>query len=169
MATSSEINLQNGGPGIDDPSGAQVPVRSSRTQTTPQAFRILVVDDDDAIRRFATLVLTAAGYHVLTAHSGDEAIAICQQESLPIHLILADVIMPRLSGRQLASQIKSRQPDTLVLLMSGYPSLTGMLNGIASRSEKHKAECEFIQKPFSPSELLRKVGTILDQRTAAPC
>ncbi len=138
---------------------------------TPQAIpvdpdRILVVDDDEGICRYVGAVLKGAGYEVLYANSGEAALRICDQDP-SIKLILADVLMPNLGGRQLASHIGSSHPQIKVILMSGYPNLSGLLNGIASRTEKIRSECNFIRKPFSPSELTHKVREILSQQAGA--
>lgn len=136
--------------------------------TAPQAtpVRILVVDDDEGICRYVGAVLKSAGYEVLFANSGEAALRICDQDP-SIKLILADVVMPNLGGRQLASHIGSSHSQIKVILMSGYPNLSGLLDGIASRAEKIRSECNFIQKPFSPSELTSKVREILNQQTNA--
>jgi two-component system cell cycle sensor histidine kinase/response regulator CckA len=141
------------------------------TDIAPQAAstdsdRILVVDDDEGICRYVGTVLKAAGYEVLYANSGEAALRICEQDP-SIKLILADVVMPNLGGRQLASHIGSSHSQIKVILMSGYPNLSGLLDGIASRTEKIRSECNFILKPFSPSELTRKVREILNQRAGA--
>ena len=138
--------------------------------TAPEAIpahrdRILVVDDDEGICRFVGTVLNTAGYEVLYANSGEAALRICGQAPF-IKLILADVLMPNLGGRQLASHLGVSHSQIKVILMSGYPNLSGLLDGIASRTEKIRSECNFIRKPFSPSELICKVREILSQQAA---
>jgi CheY-like chemotaxis protein len=127
--------------------------------------RILVVDDDEGICRYVGTVLKGAGYEVLYANSGEAALRICDQDPA-IKLILADVVMPNLGGRRLASHIGSSHSQIKVILMSGYPNVSGLLNGIASRTEKIRSECNFILKPFSPGELTRKVREILSQQAS---
>jgi CheY-like chemotaxis protein len=126
-----------------------------------QSFRILVVDDDEPLRVFTSTVLEEDGYCVLNASNGEEALQICERDPASIHLLVADVVMPRLSGRQLATQFLTLYRDAKVLLISGYPSLSGVLNGIASRSEALQAQCDFLPKPFTGADLLRKVRTLL--------
>lgn len=138
-----------------EPTEFQLPV-------TRDAPRILVVDDDEALRRFAATILDSAGFGVHEADSGEEAIRICEQGPTPMDLVLADVVMPKMSGRQLATHIASHYPQTKVLLMSGFPNVSGLLSGIASRSDKSSAECEFLTKPFTPSGLLQKVRNLLN-------
>ena len=126
-----------------------------------RAKRILIVDDDPRIRRIVSLALTSAGYAVTIASSGHEAITQFESESALIDLVITDVIMPHLSGRQLASRVVALKPGINVLLMSGYPGLTRLFDGIAGRSEAIKADCYFLQKPFSPADLIKTVGEIL--------
>jgi two-component system cell cycle sensor histidine kinase/response regulator CckA len=122
--------------------------------------RILVVDDDDAVRKYVSLALSSAGYKVLEAKSGPEAVSICESETRIIDLMLADVMMPKLGGRQLAQQALALQPSLKVLLMSGYPNVSGFLH-VASRSDKEPAEFDFIPKPFTPAQLIQKVREML--------
>lgn len=123
--------------------------------------QILVVDDDEALRKLVVTVLSAAGHSARPATGPDEALAICADPSIPIDLVVADVVMPKLSGRHLASQIAEIRPHIPILLMSGYPSLSGVLDVMATRSERTRTEFDFIQKPFTPSELVAKVRSVL--------
>ena len=164
LAITSDVNSTVAdGDGCVHVDSAALP--AAQTQQEVFAARILVVDDDEAVHRLASAILTLAGYQVLVANNGAEAVQLCEQEETPVDLVLADVVMPKLSGRQMASQIASFQPSVKVLLMSGYPNVSGLLNGIASRSEKVKADCDFIQKPFTPVELIRRVREKLCDQT----
>ena len=136
--------------------------RTVQRPTMCKLLRILVVDDDEAVRNFVAMVLDLAGFQVLQAQNGDDAIRIAEHEET-IHLVLTDVVMPGPRGRHLANQIASLQPGTRVLLMSGYPNLSGLLNGITGRTEHLTDDYEFIQKPFSPSEIVEKVRSMLAQ------
>jgi two-component system, cell cycle sensor histidine kinase and response regulator CckA len=118
--------------------------------------RIMVIDDDQTLLRYASGVLTTAGFEVLEASSAEEAVRLCEQEHRPIHLILTDVVMPKVSGRQLASQLATLQPGAKVLLMSGYPIVSVLLSGTTNRPD-----CELLRKPFNPTELLAKVRQLL--------
>ena len=91
-----------------------VPRRATGTET------ILVVEDEEALRKVARRTLDAAGYTVLTAADGDEALLICAQHAGEIHLLLTDVVMPRMSGRVLAQELSKARPALKVLYMSGY-------------------------------------------------
>ena len=117
---------------------------------------ILLVEDEPAVRVLAARVLRAQGYIVLEAENGDEALSIAQQRGRAImHLLLTDVVMPRMSGKMLAERMTALLPDLKVLFTSGYANDTiisqGPQPGIA-----------FLQKPFTPATLARKVRDILD-------
>ena len=116
---------------------------------------ILLVEDEGAVRELARDILEANGYAVLEARHGDEALAICERHSEAIHLMLTDVVMPGMNGRELAERLARLRPQTKVLYMSGYTDnaiiLDGVLNGRAV----------FLQKPFTPDALARKVREVL--------
>jgi PAS domain S-box-containing protein len=114
---------------------------------------ILVVEDQAEVRKFATLVLTEYGYRVIAAQSADEALLLCQRER--IDLVLTDVVMPNLSGRDLADRIETLRPGTKVLFMSGYTGNVIEHHGVLEEGAM------FIQKPFSPESLAAKVRAVL--------
>jgi len=140
----------------------QTPVESRSHDRHMEHARILIVDDDAGVRQFVVAALKSAGFEVLDAKDGSDAIRQCEQPGA-IHLVLADVLMPKLSGRQLASQVVARHPEAKVLLMSGYPNVSGFLDGVAGRAEKTKTEYGFIRKPFGPAELIQKIRELLQQ------
>lgn len=127
-----------------------------------EKLRVLLVDDDGSVRRLVAMALHSAGFEVLEAADGNVAVQLCEQTEI-IHLVLADVLMPKLSGRQLASHVVLHHPEAKVLLMSGYPNVTGFLDGVVGRAEKTKTEYGFIQKPFGPAQLIQKIHEILAQ------
>lgn len=96
------------------------------------------------------------GYHVLDADCGADALAVASQYDAPIHLLLTDVVMPRMSGRDLAHALLERRPSARVLFTSGYAD-----HGIVRRGVLD-ADIAFIQKPFPPEALLLKVRETLD-------
>ncbi len=116
---------------------------------------ILLVDDERMVRNVVGAMLQRHGYTVLEAQDGAEALRICHEHAGPIHLLLTDVLMPEMNGRMLAERIRSFRPDIRILYMSGY---TG--NVFPARSDSQSA-IAYIQKPFSPAELARKVREIL--------
>jgi two-component system cell cycle sensor histidine kinase/response regulator CckA len=116
---------------------------------------ILVVEDDEALRTLTVVLLETAGYKVLEAHNAHLAIKLVQKQKEPIHLLLADVIMPAMSGRELAERALEIQPSLKVLFMSGYaPELI-------ARYGATKPGVAMIEKPFTRHSLLAKLKTIL--------
>jgi PAS domain S-box-containing protein len=121
---------------------------------------ILVVEDEEAVRSLVRGVLKANGYRVLEARQPDEALATLQQHDGPIHLVLTDVVIPQMSGRQLAERLVSLHPKTKVLYMSGYADSAVIHHGMLD------AGTAFLQKPFTPGALARKVREVLDSSAA---
>ncbi|MFN8445759.1 MAG: PAS domain S-box protein [Caldilineaceae bacterium] len=131
------------------------------SQTTPQGSEtILLVEDEDAVRTLCRQTLQACGYTVLEACNGPEAIELAQRHSQPIHLLVSDLVMPRMSGQQLAEVLTQARPDLRVLFMSGYTGET------ISRAGLNGTRYNLLQKPFDPSDLSRKVHEVL--RTTTP-
>lgn len=150
-----------------DPKGVSLsiflPVKPPGTLHTPETTgRIIVVDDDAEMRKFVSDALSTVGYDVTVAASGDEVLTLCEKDPTSIQLVIADVVMPQLSGRQLASKLGRLHPDTKILLISGYPNVTGFFDGVIGRSESIKIECNFLQKPFSITDLIERVREILN-------
>jgi signal transduction histidine kinase/CheY-like chemotaxis protein len=118
---------------------------------------ILVVEDEQTILKMTAVILEQMGYAVLTARSPGEAISLAREFAGEINLLITDVVMPDMNGRELAEQIKALYPYTKVLFMSGYTA-----NVIAHRGVLYKG-VNFIQKPFSITELATKVRGVLDE------
>jgi len=125
-----------------------VPVRGTET--------VLVVEDEVSVRSLVRGVLESHGYRVLEACHGADALAISDQHGGPIHLLLTDVVMPEMSGRDLASRVVPRRPGIRVLYMSGYTDDAIVHNGVLD------AGTAFLQKPFTPDALAHKVREVLD-------
>ena len=123
--------------------------------TTSVPKTILVVEDDPVVRGIIQEVLHLGGYRVLEATHGDEAMAVCQRHDGQIDLLLTDVVMPHLGGRQLAEQLHGRYPKMKVLFMSGYMD-DAILREVLSREGM-----AFLPKPFAPESLEQKVRDIL--------
>jgi PAS domain S-box-containing protein len=117
---------------------------------------ILVVEDEDALRTLLCRFFRLYGYDVLEARHGGEALLICERHPGPIHLMVTDVVMPQMSGKELAGRLASLHPEMTVFFMSGYTDsdLTGYG---APESTQH-----FIPKPFRPMDLVKKVRDFLD-------
>ncbi|PIY20275.1 MAG: hybrid sensor histidine kinase/response regulator, partial [Deltaproteobacteria bacterium CG_4_10_14_3_um_filter_60_8] len=128
--------------------GVEVPARGVET--------LLVVEDEGAVRNLAARVLTAAGYQVLTAVNGEEALVLLEDRQGPVHLLLTDVVMPGMGGRELAARLATNWPDLKVLFMSGYTNNAIVHHGVLDEGT------QFIGKPFSVMELTRKVREVLD-------
>lgn len=125
--------------------------------------RILVVDDEPTVRRFATRVLVEAGYHVEEAPDGAVALDRVQGGTMPPDAVVSDIVMPRVNGVELLRALTTTHPGLPIILMSGYGTeqLQGM--GIA-------APCAILSKPFSADRLLEEVRRCLagiDPRTLA--
>ena len=114
-----------------------------------------MVEDQAEVRRYTATALKAYGYQVIQAENADEALLLGERESGRIDLILTDVVMPSLSGRELADRLKERWPGIKVLFMSGYTDDTMVHHGVLQK------DVEFIQKPFSPAQLAIKVREML--------
>jgi DNA-binding NtrC family response regulator len=118
---------------------------------------ILVVEDNDEVRKLAVRVLEKQGYNVLEASTGEEALLLCERRKEPIHMLLVDVVMPGMSGWELAKNLLSLYPEMKVLYMSGYTDNTIAHHGIL------KPGLNYIQKPFTLEGLAKKVREALDK------
>lgn len=117
---------------------------------------ILLVEDDALVRALTRTLLSEAGYRVLEAESSEAALALAERQSATIHLLLTDVVMPRMGGRQLADQLCARRPETKVLFMSGYTNDSILRHGLVDSA------VELLQKPFDRIALLRRVRALFD-------
>jgi len=118
---------------------------------------ILLVEDNEQVRNLARTILSRRGYSLLIAHDGNDALRILDQHQGPVHLLLTDVIMPGMSGRELFDRIAALHPDIRVLYMSGYT------DDVIAHSGVLDAGVNFIQKPFTVHALLTKVREALEQ------
>jgi len=117
---------------------------------------ILLVEDEPAVRNLAKRVLESRGYTVLEAGSGEDAIRLATDLSGPIHLMLSDVVVPDMHGSAIARHLHNGRPEVKLLFMSGYTDEDVKLQGIV------EAGAPFIEKPFTPDLLARRVREVLD-------
>jgi two-component system cell cycle sensor histidine kinase/response regulator CckA len=154
MGTSFKIYL----PRVAAEAAEEVPQKAPSTVVAAGTQTILVVEDDEMVRTLARACLESSDYEVLDAASGPDAILICEQHSGPIHLLLTDVVMPQMSGGELAVHFARLRPGIPVLFMSGYTDKTIVDRGILNDS------VEFIAKPFKPNALALKVAQVLQRK-----
>jgi signal transduction histidine kinase/CheY-like chemotaxis protein len=134
----------------------EVEVEADDFESLQGTETVLLVEDEDVVREMATEILRDSGYHVLEAKSGLEAMILERQHSGVIHLMLTDVVMPQISGRELAEQLTPLRREMKVLYMSGYTDDAIVHHGVLEEGTA------FISKPFTPTALARKVREILD-------
>ena len=118
---------------------------------------ILVVEDDDQVRTVVSKGLPRLGYEVLVVRNAEEALALVDKHPGRIDLLLTDVVMPGLSGPQLADRLTARRPETRVVFMSGYPEAQDPALGFSLNGRS------YLQKPFALAELAEKIRQSLDE------
>jgi two-component system cell cycle sensor histidine kinase/response regulator CckA len=119
---------------------------------------ILLVEDEESLRRLTRSLLVQSGYTVLETKNGAQALEVAHQHRGTIHLLLTDVVMPGTSGRVLAEKMALLRPDTNVLFMSGYTEYAVTAHGVL------EAGASLLQKPFTREALTRKVREVLDRK-----
>jgi two-component system cell cycle sensor histidine kinase/response regulator CckA len=128
-----------------------------KEEITAGRENVLIVEDDESVRKMAVLVLEKKGYTVLEAKDGNEALLLCKARKEPIHLILTDVVMPGMSGRQLVDGLRKVHQEIKALYMSGYTDNAIVHHGVLKKG------MNFIQKPFTIDGLASKVREVLDK------
>jgi len=136
------------------PEDTQVPPDDARLRGTEA---VLLVEDEDSVRGLARSVLTTYGYCVLEAANGSEALLLSERFTGPIHLLLTDVVLPKLGGREVADRLTATRPAMRVLFMSGYTENAIVHDGTLD------PDTAFLQKPFIPERLARKVREVLSR------
>jgi CheY-like chemotaxis protein len=119
---------------------------------------VLLVEDEDSVRNLASAILNENGYRVLQAKDGEQALGIAREFPDAIHVLITDIVMPQVSGRQLAEAIKSLRPSIQVLYMSGYT------DDIISHHGELDSGTAFLQKPFSAKAFINKIVELLARR-----
>jgi len=141
-------------PSIDQPVVAEAEV--VHNTVAPGTETILLVEDDEMVRSLVRETLEREGYKLLDAAEPLQARKIAESYKKPIQLLITDVVMPKISGRELAKQIVGQRPETKVLYMSGYTDTTILKSGLEQTS------VAFLQKPFTPAALTQKVREVLE-------
>ncbi|MGH9902972.1 MAG: response regulator, partial [Pyrinomonadaceae bacterium] len=132
---------------------------SAPAELPPGNEAVLLVEDEEMVRRATREILEMCGYAVTEAADGNEALKVCAaRRGAPFDLLLTDVVMPRMSGRELAGRVKSIFPAIKVLYTSGYTDDAIVHHGVSS------ADVAFLPKPFTPEGLARKVRDVLDKQ-----
>jgi two-component system cell cycle sensor histidine kinase/response regulator CckA len=137
--------------------GAIVKVQEAVNIPTGRGETVLIVEDEPSILRLSQQIIENSGYHALAASTPDEALALANEHAGDIHLLITDVVMPEMNGRELAENLQIHYPTLKVLFMSGYTA-----NVIAHRGVLDKG-VNFIQKPFSKNDLAVKVREALEK------
>lgn len=146
-------------PRVDGNSEAS-PAGLTTTEVLSGSETILFAEDEESVRNVATAALERHGYRVLSAANGDAALAILRAFPGHIDLLLTDVVMPGMNGRELALAVQQMRPDIKVVFASGYTDDEALL-GDVQRNER-----TFVQKPFTTRELVQRIRSVLDQTTA---
>jgi two-component system cell cycle sensor histidine kinase/response regulator CckA len=116
-----------------------------------------VVEDEEVVRKLAVRILRGQGYKVLEASNGADTLMLCKEQKGSIDLILTDVVMPQMDGRQLVEQLCQLRPDLKALYMSGYTDKFRDDRGVLAEG------VNYIQKPFASEGLAKKVREVLDK------
>ena len=153
--TTFEVFLPAAVGAAPDEDTAPQPVEALRAE----GQTLLLADDEDGVRSLLAAVLRRAGFEVLEAANGEEALAASRAHEGAIDLLVTDIVMPGMDGRRLAEALRRERPETGILFVSGYTSdaAAGRLRG---------PDSSFLAKPFTPAELLRKVRSALAKRDA---
>jgi two-component system, cell cycle sensor histidine kinase and response regulator CckA len=152
LGTTVEIFL----PQVDEPVRSPRPLAAARV--TPRGTEtLLVVEDDAAILMLVTQTLSRLGYNVLSAPDGLTAFELYGHADFPIHLLVTDVVMPRMGGNELAARLTALRPGLKVLFASGYSEDAVTRHGVS------QADVHFIQKPFTPVSLAERIRHVIDE------
>ena len=148
-------------PRVEEPARTATPAVAAPQPAPPipaakPVETVLVVEDESGIRALMRKILQKQGYHVLEASRGEEALRISEGRKEPIHLLLTDVVMPQMSGRELADRLKVARPEMKVLFVSGYADEDLVQHGPLPPGSA------FLQKPFSLATLLEKARNVLN-------
>jgi two-component system, cell cycle sensor histidine kinase and response regulator CckA len=147
-------------PRVDQPVESPI-VLESRTGSHRGSETVLLVEDEEGVRSLIQMVLGRNGYKVIECRNAEEALRAIEGARASIHLLLTDLILPRMSGRELAERVSAARPDIRILYMSGYTDDSVLRHGVLD------SKSAFLQKPFSMELLLQKVRDVLGRAVAA--
>ncbi|MGO8944323.1 MAG: response regulator, partial [Syntrophobacteraceae bacterium] len=139
-----------------EPEAAQFPSEHAAVKRPTGTETILLVEDDEAVLDLSKMMLEKLGYTVLAAHTHVHAMHLVKEHQGDIHLLITDVVMPEVNGRELAERLRAIRPNLKCLYMSGYTADAIAHRGILDEGVR------FIQKPFGSDELATKVRQVLD-------
>ncbi len=139
-----------------EPAGEPVAAPQPPARALGGTETILLAEDEAAVRTLARRVLEKHGYKLLLAATGRDGVQVAEQHAAPIDLLVTDVVMPEMGGRELAQRLTARQPGLKVLFLSGYTDDAIVHHGVLD------AGVAFLQKPFKPDDLVRKIRAVLD-------
>jgi len=139
-----------------EPAGEPVAAPQPPARALGGTETILLAEDEAAVRTLARRILEKHGYKLLLAATGRDGVQVAEQHGAPIDLLVTDVVMPEMGGRELAQRLTARQPGLKVLFLSGYTDDAIVHHGVLD------AGVAFLQKPFKPDDLVRKIRAVLD-------
>jgi two-component system cell cycle sensor histidine kinase/response regulator CckA len=141
-------------PGVEIP--AEPAARGVDDEVRGGSETVLLVEDSDVVRCYTAEILQMGGYAILEAASGEEAIRIAKERGRPIDILVTDLVMPGVNGKEVAARLGAAQPGLKVLFVSGYPE------DAVGKKRLIEDGAPFLGKPFKPNDLLRKIREILD-------
>jgi two-component system, cell cycle sensor histidine kinase and response regulator CckA len=135
-------------------------LRSSGSEAGGRPTTILVVDDEPSVLALVRTMLWRAGFTVLEASGGEQALSIAKQHESPIQLLLTDVLMPDMNGYELAGKVKDARPEAKVLFMTGYRDKV-----VLESTGRPVGEAALIRKPFTAHNLVAKIEEVLNEQS----
>ena len=148
-------------PRVEEAADAPAPIPQTAAPILRGEETILLVEDEPAVRKLVSTILRSRGYRVLVAGDGLEALQLLESHAGSVKLLLTDVVMPEMSGRELAERVLARTPEVRVVFMSGYTS------EVVGAGDLLQPGVNYLQKPFGPESLAQMVRRLLDDKAGA--